>query len=378
MKFIHLSDLHLGKRFKEVSLIEDQKYILTEIINIIDDEKPDGVIIAGDVYDRSAPSGEAVELFDDFLVRLVSRNLKVFVVSGNHDSAERVAFGGRIMDKSGIYLSPVYDGTVRPITLTDEYGEISVYLIPFIKPIHVRRFFKDDAIETYTDAMKTVTDSLGMDTSKRNVIVAHQFVTGAERSDSEDRSVGGVDNIDVSAFGEADYIALGHIHGPQDIKDSTARYCGTPLKYSFSEANHQKSVTVIELKEKGNTEIRTIELIPKYDMREIRGTYAELAAKENYENTDTEDYIRAILTDEEDIPDAMRKLQSIYPHLLELQYDNKRTQTQTFIDTASEVETKTPLELFGELYSMQNGNDMSEEQRIYVQELIEKIWGGEA
>lgn len=231
MKFIHLSDLHIGKRVNEFSMIEDQKYILKVILNIIDDEKPDGVLIAGDVYDKSVPSAEAVQLLDDFLCRLAERKIPTYIISGNHDSAERLSFGGRLMDMSGIHLSPVYNGKVEPFTLTDEYGKVNIYMLPFIKPVNVRRFFPDSEIESYTDAIKVAVDSMNVDEKERNIIVTHQFVTGASRSESEEISVGGSDNVDASVFDAFDYVALGHIHGPQKIGRESVRYCGTPLMF---------------------------------------------------------------------------------------------------------------------------------------------------
>lgn len=377
MKFIHLSDLHIGKRVNEFSMIEDQKYILKVILNIIDDEKPDGVLIAGDVYDKSVPSAEAVQLLDDFLCRLAERKLPTYIISGNHDSAERLSFGGRLMDMSGIHLSPVYNGKVEPFTLTDEYGKVNIYMLPFIKPVNVRRFFPDSEIESYTDAIKVAVDSMNVDEKERNIIVTHQFVTGASRSESEEISVGGSDNVDASVFDAFDYVALGHIHGPQKIGRESVRYCGTPLKYSFSEANHKKSVTVVEMGEKGKIEIRTVPLVPKHDLREIKGKYEEILLKDNYEGTNTEDYIHITLTDEEDIPDVMNRLRVIYPNIMKLDYDNKRTRSNQAVGKAEGVEKKSPLELFSEFYYDRNGQTMSEEQTAFMQNLIEEIWEGE-
>lgn len=375
MKLIHLSDLHLGKRVNEFSMLEDQKYILLQILRMIDEEKPDGVIIAGDVYDRSVPPIEAVTLFDDFLYQLAKRNLQVYVISGNHDSAERIAFGNRLMNMSGIYLSPVYDGKVKPITTEDNYGKIHIYMLPFIKPIHVKKSYPEAEIESYTDAVRVAVEHMEVDSTERNIIITHQFVTGADRSESEDVSVGGSDNVDVSVFDVFDYVALGHIHGPQKMTRETVRYCGTPLKYSFSEAGHKKSVTVVEVKEKGNIQIRTKELIPMRDMREIKGLYDDIMKKENYENTNTEDYMHITLTDEEDIPFAIEKLRVVYPNLMKLDYDNMRTRTSAFINVTEKVEQKTPLELFAEFYELQNNQEMSEEQVKYMMEKIEEIWG---
>ena len=374
MKLIHLSDLHLGKRVNEFSMLEDQQYILTEILQIIDREKPDGVMIAGDVYDKSVPSAEAVALLDDFLVRLAKRDLQVFLISGNHDSPERMAFGGRLMAQSGVHLAPVYDGKVSPITLTDEYGPVNLYLLPFLKPAHVRRCFPEREILTYTDALAAAIEAMGVDTAQRNVLVTHQFVTGAARCDSEEISVGGTDNVDVSVFEPFDYVALGHIHGPQQVGRETVRYCGTPLKYSFSEAKHQKSVTVVELGEKGAVSVRTVPLTPMRDLAELRGTYEELTFRGFYQGTSyPRDYVHITLTDEEDIPDAVSKLRIIYPNLMKLDYDNKRTRAGIVLEGA-EDQQRSPLELLEEFYEKQNGQPMGEEQRAFAKNLMERIW----
>lgn len=374
MKLIHLSDLHLGKRVNEFSMLEDQQYILTEILQIIDREKPDGVMIAGDVYDKSVPSAEAVALLDDFLVRLAKRDLQVFLISGNHDSPERMAFGGRLMAQSGVHLAPVYDGKVSPITLTDEYGPVNFYLLPFLKPAHVRRCFPEREILTYTDALAAAIEAMGVDSAQRNVLVTHQFVTGAVRCDSEEISVGGTDNVDVSVFEPFDYVALGHIHGPQKVGRETVRYCGTPLKYSFSEVKHQKSVTVVELGKKGDVSVRTVPLTPMRDLAELRGTYEELTFRGFYQRTSyPRDYVHITLTDEEDIPDAVSKLRIIYPNLMKLDYDNKRTRTEIILEGA-EDQQRSPLELLEEFYEKQNGQPMGEEQRAFAKNLMKRIW----
>ncbi len=374
MKLIHLSDLHLGKRLNEFNLLEDQEYILKKILGIIDDEKPEAVIIAGDIYDKAIPSAEAVRLFDDFLCSLARRRLRVFAISGNHDSPERIAFASRIIGESGIYLSPVYDGNVAPVTLTDAYGQVSVYMLPFIKPTHVRRYYPEEEIASYTDALRVAIDKMKVDPKGRSILITHQFVTGASRSDSEELSVGGADNVDSAVFSPFDYVALGHLHRPQDIEGSRhIRYCGTPLKYSFSEAEHEKSVTVVELAGKGSLNVRTVPLVPKRDLRNLRGSYMELTAKSSYAGTNTGDYIHITLTDEEDIPDAMNKLRVIYPNLMSLDYDNLRTRSSGDL-TAGDTERKTPLQLFGELYQWQNGQPLSEQQSAFCQTLIEQIW----
>lgn len=377
MKFIHLSDLHLGKRVNEYSMIEDQKYILTKIIDIIDNENPDGVIIAGDIYDKAVPSAEAVQLFDNFLVSLSKRKLQVFVISGNHDSPERIAFASKIMDASGIHMSPVYDGNIVPISMTDEFGIVNIYMLPFIKPVHVRRFCEDE-IKTYTDAIKYVISKMKINSDNRNVLVTHQFVTGAKRSESEEISVGGTDNVDASVFECFDYVALGHIHSPQNCGSNKIRYCGTPLKYSFSEAKDRKSVTVVELSEKGNTTYRTVELVPMHDLIELRGTYNDLMLKSFYENTTwQEDYVHITLTDEDDIPDAIGKLRAVYHRLMKLDYDNKRTRANAEINGVTDIGFKSPSELFSDFYELQNNQEMNEEQKKFIIDLIEKIWEDE-
>lgn len=374
MKFLHLSDLHIGKRVNEVSMLDDQSDILRQILELADAERPDAVLLAGDIYDKSVPSNEAVALFDDFLVQLAARRLPVLLISGNHDSPERLAFGARLLDASGIYISPVYHGDIRPVTLTDADGPVRFWLLPFIKPAQVKRFFPEEAIESYTDACRAAIAHLPIDPAERNVLVTHQFVTGAATCESEEFSVGGADNVDASVFDVFDYVALGHIHGPQNIGSSRIRYCGTPLKYSFSEVGHHKSVTIVTLGKKGELSLRLSPLVPRRDLREIRGSFAELTKKSFYERCSTEDYLHVILTDEEDIPEAVGRLRLIYPNLMKLSYDNTRTRSESIIDAAADVQRKTPLELFGELYEAQNNQPMSGEQRAFAQELIESIW----
>ena len=374
MKIMHLSDLHIGKKVNEYPMLQDQIYILKEILRIIDNEKVETVIIAGDVYDRSLPPNEALELFDEFLYQLSSRNVNVFVISGNHDSPERISYGGRMMTENKIFLSPVYDGNVKPISLNDDYGEVNFYLLPFIRPADIRRYFPDENIEYYTDAVKVAIDNMNVDFSERNILVTHQFVTGAELSESEDIIVGGTDNVSGEVFDGFDYVALGHIHREQTVGKDNIRYCGTPLKYSFSEAKHIKSVTILDFKDKENIEYSKIPLTPLRDMREIRGTYDELTLKSNYENTNVDDYLHITLTDEEDIPDAIGKLRSIYPNIMKLDYDNLRTRGSGTVDAIENIESKSPFELFADLFKQQNNQDMSEEQEEIMRNLIDKIW----
>ena len=427
MKFIHTSDLHLGKRVNEFPMIEDQRFILNKMLEIIDREAPDAVLIAGDVYDKPFPPVEAVNLLSDFLGQLIGRGLEVFITSGNHDSSDRLAFGADFFDVSGLHISRPYDraggpdskttaaaseGTPDPdskttaaagcitgsnarvasYTLTDEHGPVNVFLLPFLKPITVRQAFPDETIESYTDAVRTAVEHLNINTGERNVLVAHQFVTGASRSESEEGSVGGLDNVDASAFEGFDYVALGHIHGPQNIggtgspdteTDSTGnpaaatptpariRYSGTPLKYSFSEKDHEKSLTIVELGEKGSIAVRTEALVPLHDMREIRGLYEDLMNKKSWEGTRRDDYLRVILEDEEDVLNAMTRLRTTYPNIMKLEYDNTRTRTTTEVGSAEAVERKSERELFEELFRLMNGRDCTGEESQLVEQSIE-------
>lgn len=380
MKLLHLADLHLGKKVYEFSMIEDQKYILQQILDIMDKEGIDGVIIAGDVYDKMVPSIEAVQLLDDFLSRISDKGIEIFLVSGNHDSAERLSFGAKIFSRNKIHFAAGYQGKVEPILLEDAYGTISIYLLPFIKPAYVKHAFPERAekIVSYQDAMQVVMEQIPLDKTQRNVLVAHQFVTGASRCESEEISVGGVDNVDASLFMDFDYAALGHIHGPQWIGKETIRYAGTPLKYSFSECGHHKAVTLLELREKGDVGMKQIPLVPLHDMRKIKGTYEEVTARSFYENTDTGDYVHITLTDEEDIFDALGKLRVIYPNLMKLEYDNGRTRSKQEITAIEEAEQKSPLAMAKELFWLQNNKAMSEEQETLLADYIKKVWEDEA
>ena len=372
MKLFHLSDLHIGKRVNEFSMIEDQKYILTQILYAADQEKPDGILISGDVYDRTIPTAEALQVFDAFLTRLSEQKIPAFIISGNHDSAERLAFGSSLMGKSGIYFSKVYDGTVEKIPMQDAYGTVWIYLLPFLRPSTIRHALPERAeeVQSAADAVRIALEQTKIDEKERNVLLAHQFVTGAKRCDAEELQVGDVDQIPAELFASFEYVALGHIHSPQKVGRETVRYCGAPLKYSFSEAGQEKSITVVELKEKGSVDLRTIPLKPLHDLRKIRGMYLEVTAKSFYENRDCEDYLQVTLTDEEDVPDGMAKLRTIYPNLMRLEYDNKRTRSNAEVRAAERVEEKSELELFQEFYELQNNQSMTEVQEQFVEELL--------
>lgn len=375
MKFLHLSDLHLGKRVHNFSMIEDQKYIMEQILEILDEEDITGVIIAGDVYDKPVPSAEAVSLFDDFLASLAKRKMKVFVISGNHDSPERIAFGERLMRHSQVYMSPVYSGKIEPVTLEDEFGNINIYMLPFVKPVHVRHFFQEEKIEDYTDALRCAIRHMDIVADERNVLVCHQFVTGATRSESEEVSVGGLDNVDASVFEPFDYVALGHIHGPQNVGRETVRYCGTPLKYSFSEVEHKKSVTIVEFSQKGKVNIATRTLKPLRDLVKIKGFFSEITDKTFYEKMDQESYAQITLLDEQDIPNAFGKLTTVYPNLMQMRYENKRTMGEKELLTEGDSIEMSPNMLFARFYETMNNQPMTEEQAAYMTDKIEKIWG---
>lgn len=378
MKLMHLADLHLGKRVNGFSMMEDQEYILNRILEIMEEEQPDGLLIAGDVYDKTIPPAEAVRRMDDFLTAVAAKHVPVFLISGNHDSAERVAFGHQLMQGSGIWISPVYDGTIRHHTLEDRWGEVNIYLIPFLRPSVVRSFFPDVEIEDYTDALRTIIEDLQVDTSRRNVVLAHQFVTAAgalpETCDSEQLPVGGLDRVDGSVFSPFDYTALGHLHGPQRVGSETIRYAGSPLKYSFSEIHQKKSVTVAELREKGEAEIRQIPLQPRREMTELRGTFEEILAEARKKGEPQTDYYHMILTDETDVVDALSRLREYYPNIMLLDYDNRRTRSQKEVEQLDRVEERTPGELFAALYEQQNGQEMDSDRKEYLDGLIREIW----
>lgn len=377
MKLMHISDLHLGKRVNEMSMLEDQSYILKEILRIAQEQAIDGILAAGDVYDKTVPPAEAVQLLDWFLTEAAKQKIPVFLISGNHDSAPRLAFGAGLLDRGGIYISPVYVGKTKPVTLTDEFGKVNIYLVPFLKPSSVHRFFPEWKTDTYQEAFAAVMNNIHLDLSARNVLVAHQFFAGAVRSESEEISVGGLDVISTDILPEFDYVALGHIHRPQNIGKETVRYCGTPLKYSFSETGDQKSVTIVHLKEKGNISVETVPLKPMHDLREIRGSYEQVTLLDRYKDTDVNDYVRVTLTDEEDIPNALGKLRVIYPNLMKLDYDNRRTREYRSAAHMGQIKQRTPLEYFEEFYQIQNNQEMSEQQQAYLRKKIEEVWGDE-
>lgn len=370
MKFAHLSDLHLGKHLNQYSLLEDQEYILKQIITVIREQGVEAVLISGDIYDRPVPPGEAVSLFDDFLAELAAEKLPVCIISGNHDSPERIAFASRLIAASGVYLSPVYQGEIQPVKLTDTYGTVNVYMLPFIKPVHIRHFFPEEEVSTYTDAIRSAIAHMNVDWTERNILLAHQFVTGASRSDSEDISVGGLDNVDADVFEDFDYVALGHLHRAQNVGNGRIRYCGTPLKYSFSEVKDEKSITIVDLGEKGSVSIDTIPLTPLRDMLELEGEFRELMSLTG----NSEAYIRITLTDEMEVLDAFSRLRAVYPNLMLMEYKKRSRQVEPGLE-GLETTAIHPLELFGRFYQEMNNQPISQDQAGYLQEKIQKIWG---
>jgi len=373
MRFFHLSDLHLGIRVNEFPMLDDQWHIVREIVRHAEEHKPDAVLIAGDVYDKSVPPIDALQLLDRLLVWLNELGIAVFLISGNHDSAERVSFAASLLEMSNVHISQVYDGKITPLTMQDKFGNINVWMLPYIKPSTVRPYFREKEIITYTDAVSAALGNAEVDAASRNILLTHQFITGAIQSDSEELYVGGSENVNASLFDVFDYVALGHMHRPQNVLRNTLRYSGTPLKYSLSEVNQNKSITMVDMGKKGDISVSEIHLTPIREMREIRGTYAKITALKNYVNTNTDDYVYVVLTDENEEPDAISKIRTIYPNVMSLRYDNKRTQTDVSHITTRNYDSKTPLDLLAELYAIQNGQPMNQDQMDYSKGLLEKI-----
>ena len=378
MKILHLADLHLGKILHEQSLIEDQKYMISKIEEKIEKEKVDAVIIAGDVYDKSFATTDAVNLLDSFLNTLIKTlKVQVFMISGNHDSKDRLGFGNKIFENDGLYISSKYEGKLKKAELEDEYGKINIYMLPFIKPADVRRFFEEE-ITSYNEAVKKIIEKEEINEKERNIIIVHQFITSGtfspERTESETISLGGTDNVDVSNFDKFDYVAIGHIHRPQRIGRDTARYAGTMLKYSFSEVNDNKSIPIIEFKEKGKIDIDLQQINPIRDLREIKGPLEELLKEENYIGTNQNDYIKAVITNEEPLYDAIGQLRRVYPNVLKLEVKNSKTikQTEFNENTLEQLKKKTELELFNDFYKMQNNIELNDEQIEIINKIVKE------
>ncbi|MDO4507461.1 MAG: exonuclease SbcCD subunit D [Spirochaetales bacterium] len=375
MKFAHISDLHLGKTLHSFSLIDDQEYILNQIVEKLVENKVDVLLVAGDIYDKNVAPETGIKLFRKFLNDLVKANIKVMVISGNHDSAERLTFGGEFMTDKGLFFSKVYDGKIEPVVLQDENGPVNIYLLPFIKPSIVQHYLPDEKIESYEDAVSCAIRQMNLNLSERNLIVAHQNILSAERCESEENIIGGLDAVSDQVFKDFDYVALGHIHKQQEVGKSKVMFSGTPLKYSTSELEHDKVMPLITLGKKGEKEIELIPLVPKRDLRQIKGTFDEIMRKSKDDPNNAEDYIDVILTDENDILDAISTLRTVYPNILKITYDNKATKAAENVERFDAVDEKKPLDVFEAFYKARRGADMDESQREYIQSLIEKIWG---
>ena len=382
MRILHLADLHLGKILQEQPLIEDQKYMLEEIIKKVQEENIEIILISGDIYDRSIPQTDAVDMLDYFLNKLI-KDLKkqVFMISGNHDSKERLGFGNKIFENDGLYISSKYEGQIKKVELQDEYGKLNIYLLPFIKPVEVKKYFEDEIL-SYDETIKKIIEKENIDETQRNIILTHQFVTcigeKVERTDSETISLGGIDNVDISNYDKFDYVAIGHVHRPQRIGRDTARYAGTMLKYSFSEVNHKKTIPIIDFKEKGNINIKLVELTPLRDMREIKGPIEELTKKGNYKNTNTEDYIKAIITNEEPVYDAIGQIRKVYPNVLKLEIQNSKSSVSQNDEKEKElqnIKNKSEVELFNEFYKFQNYTELNDEQTQVIENIVKEIKG---
>ncbi len=378
MKLMHISDLHIGKRVNEFSMLEDQEYILNEIIKIAKDENISGIIIAGDVYDKTVPPIEAVDLADEFLTKLVKENISIYMISGNHDSPERLNFGSRIMEKNNLFICGEYDGDLRKIVIEDEYGKLNIYFLPYIKPSIVNNKLGLET-KTYDESVKEALKVIDIDVESRNILIAHQFVTFGstvpELSDSETKSLGGIDNVDASVFDKFDYVALGHIHKPQKIGREVIRYSGSPLKYSFSECNHKKSVCIVDFKEKNNCEIKLVPLIPKRDMKHLKTSMEDLKSGNILSTIPSDTYMHITLTDDEEVIDAISKVREIFKNVMVLDFDNKRN-VENLSDTtitSEDLKQKTPKELFVDFFSSQNNVELTESQNEIISNIVNEV-----
>ena len=383
MKFFHLSDLHIGKNVNGFSMINEQNHVFEQVIGYIQTERPAAVVIAGDVYDRAIPGVEAVRVFDNFLTALAREEVVVILISGNHDSPERLTYASRLLSDKRLFFYGTFDGIIQKVTLPDEYGEVTFWLLPFIKPSMVRGIFsqsKTDSreIESYDDAITAALEAANVDYTARNVLVSHQFYVKSDvepiRSESEVDIVGGLDAVNAGIIEHFDYVALGHLHRRQSVGSEHILYCGSPIKYSFSEWRYEKSVTVVELGKKGSLTLNVLPLTPLHNMREIKGELEKLMRDEISSLADKEDYLSVILTDEEDIIDAMGKLRSVYPNIMKIDFENSRTiiDISAITANAENIEKLSAYDLFCEFFRETQGDVMSKEQLKIVRELLEK------
>lgn len=372
MKFLHVSDLHLGKRLHGRSLAEDHEAILDQILALAARPDCDAVLIAGDVYNRAQPQPEAIAQFSRFLTQLAALQKPVFIVRGNHDGEAQLAYAAPLLSAGGLYINEIFSGRIQRVELRDAFGPLHVWLLPYIKPVQARRFFPDDNIETYADAVRAVLSRADLDKSVRNVLVTHQYVFGAEVSDSEERSVGGLDQIPPSAFDSFDYVALGHLHRAQTLCGGRLRYCGAPLVFSFDECGQQKSATLVTLGAKGaRNEFELVPFRPLHPCRRLEGTLDELAALPR-----SEDYAQLALTDEVRPLDPVGTLRVNWPNLLNLQFTHIE-QGATDAPLPDIQADADPIDHFIEFYTHQNGHAPSEAQLAVLRDILQKGGDGE-
>jgi len=384
MRFLHIADLHIGKIVNGFSLLEDQRFALENVLQLAASHEADALLLAGDLYDKTAPSAEAVALLDWFLTQTAEADLPCFAIPGNHDSAERVGYAARLLQRQGVYVPSAFTGKVEHFALEDEHGPVNVWLLPFLKPVHVRAAFPEHADEIgqdYTAALRCVLEACEIDSAQRNILLAHQFVTWGgvepERTDSE-LSLGGLDNVDASVFDAFDYAALGHVHRPQRIGRDEVRYAGSLLKYSFSEIRYPKSAVLINMGPKGQVDIELLPLPALRDMREIKGPLSELLSEEVASAGNPLDYLHVVLTDEEPIIDAISRIRAVYPNVMALDYENRRTQAASSLDSPEENDADlTPFELFARFFEQQNGIVMSASQEERVRAVLESSLEGD-
>lgn len=367
MKFLHLADLHLGRQLNDLSLLEDQAWILQQILSAAEAEQVEAVLIAGDIYQRTSPQAEAMALFDRFVSQLAERKIAVCAISGNHDSALRVSYMSSLIRKAGVYVSDVFDGTLQHITLRDRYGEVVVWLMPFLRPSQVRRVMPEEKILTCQDAVAAVIRHADIDPKKRNVLVCHQFVTGSQLAGSEDLSVGGLDSVDAALFDVFDYVAMGHIHRPQKLRRDTVRYAGSPLKYSFDESEHHKSLTLVDMQGKDDIVVRALPLYPLRDLRRVEGMLEEILAMPY-----SEDYVWVTIHDELPPPDAKVSISVNFPNMLKFSVVNSRTQYDLDVLATESMEKKSVTELFADFYRKQNNDQRPSEMHLQVLEKVLK------
>ncbi len=365
MRFLHVSDLHIGRRLGGFSLMEDQAQVLDQLLDMAKDA--DAVLLAGDLYDKAQPSAEAIRMVGDFLVRLSRMQKPVFAVSGNHDSPEQVAYCRELLGECGVWMSPAFDGTLKPHVLSDEWGEVHVWLLPFLRPASVRAYFPQ--VRTYEDAVRAALGTAQRDSKARHVLVAHQYVSGAEVCESEMRLIGGVDQISLSVFDGFDYVALGHLHSPQRMAQGRVCYAGSPIKYSLSEEHQHKAALMADICEKGRLQLEKRSITPLRDVRTVTGKLADLAAPENH----TDDYVYAVVTDEEVLLDPLGALRMTYPHLMGMRIRNSRSNEETAEIENTDAENLTPMEHFQAFYQMQNRDTPPDEKRLEVmRRMLEK------